>query len=79
MDVIVDGQGPITTECDTVEIEAESKWDAIALGVQWMLTHRYPDGQRYQYCQDQRADGASPYTGVRALVVEDEPTTGGWG
>jgi hypothetical protein len=70
-EIIVDGMGPYYEERDFIEIEAENKRDAVALGVKYMLTHRYPDGHRYQYVHDQRSDRLSPYTGVRATETGD--------
>lgn len=61
VDVIVDGQGPWVEEADVIEIEAATARDAIALGVREMLRSR-----SYNYCREQRSDGASPYTGVKA-------------
>ena len=65
VDVIVDGQGPWIEEPDVIEIEAATRRDAIALGVREMLRSR-----TYHYCRDQRCDGASPYTGVKAIHAE---------
>ncbi len=67
-DVILDdGTGPSFYEADVVEIEAENKRDAIAFGVKWMLTKASRD---YKWCRDARADGVSPYAGVKAIPVD---------
>lgn len=65
--------GPVYTVRDYVEILAKNKKDAVALGVHYMLTHRYRDGQRYQYVHDQKASWASPYTGVKAWRPGEVP------
>jgi len=53
--------GPTYDTADVIEIEAETKRDAIKLGVREMLS-----GLHYSYCEDQRSDGLCPYTGVYA-------------
>lgn len=63
--------GPTYTVRDFVEVIAKNKKDAVALGVKYMLTHRYSSDQDYTYVHDQRSDDASPYTGVRAYSRED--------
>lgn len=72
VEVVTDeGQGPIVEECDVIEVEAPTKRDAILMGVREMLK---PQNRRlYHYCRNQRADGCSPFTGVKALdpVCED--------
>lgn len=60
--------GPTYSECDAVEIEAENKRDAIALGVKYMLAHP----TKFQYVHDQRSDNLSPYAGVKAILPEEE-------
>lgn len=75
VDVVIPetGQGPWVEECDVIEIEAESKRDAVLLGVREMLKRR-----EYHYCREQRADGCSPYTGVKALdadIADNPPLT----
>lgn len=64
--------GPTYTVCDVIEIEAENRRDAIALGVMEMLKGgRQGKYDRYQWCRDQRADGLCPYDGVRAEEVDE--------
>ena len=71
--VLDDGSGPMEYGCDVVEVEAESRRDAIALGVRLMLRGRW---REYTYCKEQRAARCSPYTGVRAeLLLDCEPST----
>lgn len=65
-----EGDGPKEYGCDVIEIEAETRRDAIALGVREMLKGRV-GGMRYQWCLDQRGDGLSPYHGVTAEPVPD--------
>lgn len=65
------GQGPMEYGCDVIEIEAENARDAIALGVREMLRAPYGNGDfihegQFSWCRDARADGCSPYAGVRA-------------
>lgn len=66
--VLDDGTGPYEYCADVVEIEAESRRDAISLGVKWMLNA----GRDYQWCEDARSDGVSPYAGVKAIPVDLE-------
>jgi hypothetical protein len=64
-----EGQGPTEWGCDVIEIEAETRRDAIALGVREMLRGGkggHGDGMRYEWCLMQRSDGCSPFTGVKA-------------
>lgn len=68
MEVVCDGAGPMLDTCDVIEVEAETARDAVALGVKAMIADR----RHYSYCRDQRWDGASPYTGVRAEPKEPE-------
>lgn len=66
------GQGPTEYGCDVIEVEAETKRDAIALGVKAMLNARYGDfayQNRFRWCRDARNDGCSPYAGVRAEAI----------
>lgn len=64
--------GPTYDVCDVIEIEAESKRDAIALGVREMLKGGKQDfGNRYRWCRGQRIDGLSPYAGVWAEEVDE--------
>jgi len=70
--VLDDGSGPMEYGCDVVEVEAESRRDAIALGVGLMLRERGPKWDEYTYCRQQRADRCSPYTGVTARELTDE-------
>lgn len=66
------GQGPVEYGCDVIEIEAETRRDAIALGVREMLRGGkggHGRGERYEWCRDQRSDGLSPYAGVKAELV----------
>lgn len=67
MDVICEGQGPIFWEADVIEIEANNKRDAIALGVREML--RLGRSQGFRWCHDQQLDRCSPYTGVKAYLA----------
>lgn len=63
------GQGPIEYGRDVIEVEAETRRDAIALGVKAMLNARYGDfayENRFRWCKDARMDGVSPYAGVTA-------------
>ena len=63
--------GPTYPVRDFVEIVAKNKKDAVALGVKYMLTHRYSKEQGYKYVHDRRSDGLSPYVGVRAYSLSD--------
>mgnify|MGYP001617182398 CR=1 FL=1 len=65
-DIVFDGQGPWYEDPDVIEIEAETAKDAVAMGVKLMLKSR-----DYSYCRDQRSDGCSPYTGVKAECTMD--------
>jgi len=56
-----EGEGPTESEADTFEIEAETRRDAISLGVKFMLKDA-----NYRWCKEQRRDNRSPYTGVQA-------------
>lgn len=69
-----EGQGPTITVADVIEIEAESSRDAVAFGVRVMLkdTH-YHRCDRFCYCQDQRSDHRSPYSGVKAISIDELP------
>ena len=67
------GQGPVEYGCDGIEIEAETRRDAISLGVREMLKGGkggHGRGMRYQWCRDQRSDGVSPYAGVTAIIPQ---------
>ena len=67
-----EGQGPTEYGCDVIEIEAETRRDAIVFGVREMLKGRrggHGRGMRYQWCLDTRGDGTSPYAGVTAEAV----------
>lgn len=69
-----EGQGPMEYGCDVIEIEAETRRDAIVLGVREMLkgyNGGHGHGQRYEWCLTQRDDGCSPFTGVRAELVPE--------
>ena len=68
-----EGQGPMEYGCDVIEIEAEKRRDAIALGVREML--RLPS---FRWCADARSDGVSPYTGVKAWPKLPEETCACW-
>ena len=70
-EVINEYGGPSYDVRDFVEVIAKNKKDAVALGVKYMLTRSYPDGEDYQYVHDQKASDCSPYTGVRAYNRED--------
>jgi hypothetical protein len=68
--ILDDGTGPIEYGCDVIEIEAESRRDAIALGVNEMLKGgRQNEYGFYKWCRMARSDGESPYAGVRAEIV----------
>ena len=61
------GQGPIEYGCDVIEVEAETKRDAIALGVKLMLQDVSPVKHvTFEWCKDSREDGCSPFAGVTA-------------
>jgi hypothetical protein len=66
--ILDDGTGPMEYGADVVEVEAESKRDAIAFGVRAMLRGSW---REFKWCRDQRDSGLSPYGGVRALEAED--------
>jgi hypothetical protein len=69
-----EGEGPPERGADVIEIEAETRRDAIALGVREMLRGRpggHGRGMRYQWCRDRRTDGCSPYAGVDAFEAEE--------
>ncbi len=73
VDPVCDGQGPIEYECDVIEVEAETKRDAIALGVKLMLQPVSPVKHvRFNWCKDARNDGCSPYAGITAETFETE-------
>lgn len=55
-----DQMEPPEQRCDSVIVEAKDKREAIKLGVKQMLL------ERMDYVMDQRRDGCSPYTGVKA-------------
>ena len=67
--VLDDGSGPTYSVRDVIEIEAGTARDAVALGVIAMLRSRYPQ-PKYIWVHDQRADGRSPFAGVRAIKKE---------
>jgi len=72
-EVVCEYGGPTYDICDVIEIEAETKRDAIALGVVEMLKGGWADKyrcNRFSYCLDQRDNFSSPYTGVYAIPVE---------
>lgn len=54
---------------DVVEVEANTRRDAILFGVRLMLKND-PD---HGYCGLQRQDGLSPYAGVKAEVAFGDP------
>lgn len=60
--------GPVYETCDVIEIEADSKRDALVLGVHVMLH----DTRSYSWCLDQRKDGMNPFAGVKAEPVLEE-------
>lgn len=70
-----EGQGPTITVVDVIEVEAETKRDAIVLGVKLMLENKWrPDKwTKFHWCRDQRCDKLSPYAGVKAFPVENDP------
>lgn len=65
-----DGTGPMEYSADVIEIEAETRRDAVTLGVKEML--RVGRRGDFKWCLDARRDGVSPYAGVKAYPVEDE-------
>lgn len=70
VDVILDdGTGPTEMVADVIEIEADSARDAVAFGVREMLRESQRRWRSFQWCQDQRSSGLSPYSGVRAIPV----------
>jgi hypothetical protein len=69
--VLDDGTGPLEYEADVIEIEAETKRDAISLGVKEML-RGWVGGCRYRWCLEQRMDDCSPYSGVKAYPCEQQ-------
>lgn len=69
------GQGPIEYGCDVIEVEAETKRDAITFGVLQMLKGGkggHGKGERYTWCIDQRSDNLCPFAGVKAFPFEEE-------
>ena len=73
-EVILDGQGPTYDVCDLIEIEAETARDAVLLGVKEMLRGSRQEGspfRRFTWCLEQRADGLSPYAGVKAHAADE--------
>ena len=73
--ILDDGTGPMEYGADCIKIEAETARDAIAFGVKLMLNNPWkPKGWvKYKWCKDARSDGVSPYSGVKAFPVEEEP------
>jgi hypothetical protein len=51
--------GPTYDVCDAIEVEAETKRDALLLGVKAMTE----DHRHYDWCREQRESGLSPYAG----------------
>lgn len=49
--------------CDCVEVEAETKREAVILGVREALK------QRHSWAEDNRSDGQSPFAGYRAELA----------
>lgn len=65
------GQGPIERGADVIEIEAETRRDAITLGVKEMLRlSRGHAGFKFDWCRTMQSDGSSPFTGVYAEPVD---------
>ncbi len=62
-----DGYEPPEYGADVIEIEAETKRDALALGVKAMLA----DHRHFAWCRNQRDDHASPYAGVTVEAADD--------
>jgi hypothetical protein len=56
--------GPTYDVADVIEVEADTRRDAIALGVKAMLS----DHRHYAYCLDQRGSDLCPFTGVKAFL-----------
>lgn len=65
--ILDDGTGPIETMADVVEVEAETKREAVAFGVRLMLKE-----YRRGWCRDARSSHQSPYAGVKAIPMEVE-------
>jgi hypothetical protein len=65
--ILDDGSGPTEIGADVIEVEAETRRDAIALGVRLMLRS---GRKQYTYCRDQRSDRCSPFAGVRAVEYQ---------
>jgi hypothetical protein len=57
MDVIVDGQGPMEYGSDVVHVEAETRGDALVLGI-WLF--RQQDARYLRYAEN-------PYAGVQVI------------
>jgi hypothetical protein len=60
--------GPTYDVRDVIEVEAETKRDALLLGVKAMISDRH----RFEWCRDQRRDGLSPYAGVTVEPAEGD-------
>jgi len=58
-----EGQGPMEYGCDVVEIEADTRRDAIVIGVKLMRT----DLRRYRWFD--KCGWENPFSGVRAVLV----------
>lgn len=61
VDIIVDGQGPIEYVCDCVHVEAETRRDALLMGVALFRQQ----GAKYLYYYSDE----SPYAGVQVEAL----------
>ena len=66
-----DGQGPTEYGCDVIEVEAETRRDAILVGVQLMRAHER-DYHYFRHC-----DG-NPFVGVKAEEIPPPCETHTW-
>lgn len=73
--VLDTGEGPLEYECDVVEVEAETKRDAIALAIRLFRTHRI----RHERTWLQRYPDENPFVGLRVFLSEsgDSQQNGG--
>ena len=65
--ILDDGTGPTEYGCDVVEVEAETKRDALAMGVKLMLADL-----SCQWVKDCRLDDRNPYAGMKVELVLSE-------
>lgn len=59
------GQGPMEYQCDVIEVEAETRRDAVLVGVALMRSQP----RQFHYFRD-HLDG-NPYAGVKAELMPD--------